>query len=152
MSISDKLRKTYGNIYLTLSFFLFGLFISVFWLIPILHDALIGFLLLIVAVGIVCFFIPIIQKAYDYFVDIRIEQIRKSDKAQLLRLDGLISLVLSFVYFSICVCSLWGFFIFLKTLGLISVVLFIFSFDMFQSSVIKACNKFMEIKEVLDEW
>lgn len=47
MSDSEKLRRKQGNIWLALSLFILALCVSSFWLIALLKDVLIGFLLLI---------------------------------------------------------------------------------------------------------
>ncbi len=151
MSVSDKLRKTRGNLWLALSFFLFALCVSAFWLIPILNNVLIGTILVIAAIFIFIFWLPITQVAYDYFVDVDKKKIDKSDKAQLLRLNGLIALLWSFAFLTIAICFLWGFFVFFETIGFICLVLFIPSLKIFSLCVNDAREKFMAIKEEFDE-
>lgn len=151
MSDSDKLRKTRGNLWLALSFFLLALCVSAFWLIVILHNALIGMLLAIAVISIFGFWLPITQEAYDYFVDVPKKKIDKSDKAQLLRLNGLISLVWSFVVLAIGICFLWGIFVFWGATGFICLILFVLSLFIFSTFVDEARDKFMAIKKVFDE-
>lgn len=151
MSDSDKLRKMYGNLWLALSSFLLALCVSAFWLIVILQDALIGVLLVVAVILIFSFLVPVTQEAYDCFVDVPKKKIDKSDKAQLLRLNGLISLVWSFVFLSIAICFLWGIFVFWGTIGAICLVSLIPSLKISSLCVNDACDKFMAIKKVFDE-
>lgn len=151
MSDSDKLRKTRGNLWLALSFFLLALCVSAVWLIVILHNALIGILLAIAVIIIFGFWLPITQKAYDYFVDVPKKKIDKSDKAQLLRLNGLISLVWSFVVLAINICFLWGIFVFWGTGSFICLGFLIPFLKLFSLCVDEARDKFMAIKKLFDE-
>lgn len=99
MSDSEKLRKTYGNLWLALSLFILALCVSGFWLIALLKDVLIGFLLFIGISILSLFLVLTASNGYNYFVDVSEKKIARSDKAKLLKIQGLISLTTSFAFF-----------------------------------------------------
>lgn len=145
MSDSEKLRKTLGNLHLALSLFLFALGISSIWLTVFFPV----FLLAIFFFFPFCVFSAI--DAYDYFVDVDKERIERSDKAKLLRINGLIYLAWSFAFFAIAICCLWGVFIFWGEIGCILIFIFFFCLCMFCACIEEARNKFMKIKKHFDK-
>lgn len=150
MSDSEKLRKTYGNLCLALSLFLLALGISSIWLAVLFP--LSSFLALPLAIF---FFFPgwiySAMDAYNYFVDVSKERFEDSDKAKLLRVNGLIYLAWSFAFFAIGICCWWGVFVFWGIIGFILLLIFFTCLIMFGLFIDKACSKFMAIKKHFDE-
>lgn len=151
MSDSEKLRKTYGNLWLALSLFILALCVSSFWLIALLKDVLIGFLLLIGISILSLFFVLAASNGYNYFVDVSEKKIARSDKAKLLKIQGLISLTTSFAFFAFCICCLWVIFLFWGDTGFIFLLLFMACSIMFSILSKSSCSKFMAIKKLFDE-
>lgn len=150
MSDSEKLRKTYGNLCLALSLFLLTLSISSIWCAVVFPPSAI----LVIPFALFIFFPCCIFSAidaYDYFVDVSKERFEDSDKAKLLRVNGLIYLAWSFTFFAIGICCLWGIFVFWGIIGFILLLIFFTCLIMFGLFIDKACSKFMAIKKHFDE-
>lgn len=153
MSDSDKLRKTYGDLNLALSFFLLAIAISSIWLAIILPNFI---TIPLSFIYIVIFFFPCFtwatEDACKYFVGVCKKKIDGSDKAKLLRINGLISLTWSFAFFAISICCLWGIFVFWKVTALILILVFALSLAFFSILITAARDSFMSIKKIFDEY
>lgn len=150
MSDSEKLRKTYGNLCLALSLFLLALGISSIWLAVVFPPSAIGVIPFALFIFFPCCIFSAID-AYDYFVDVSKERFEDSDKAKLLRVNGLIYLAWSFTFFTIGICCLWGVFVFWGNISFVLLILFFSCLCIFCGCIDEACSKFMAIKKYFDE-
>lgn len=148
MSDSEKLRRTTGNLWLALSFFLFTLAVCGIWSIFVFSWGLAVTLIGILPTIFILMSICISYGAYDTFIVVDNSEINKSDSAKLRRIDGIFELIGAYIFLALSISDIWVFFAFAEIVSsfwsifIIALAVFVGAFYGF---VIVAVNNFMAI-------
>lgn len=153
MSDSEKLRRTQGNIWLTVAFIPFIIAICAIWL---MFTTYYGFILMLFGTVPLLFFtlsIVVSTKSYETYIGVSEELIINSDSAKLRKINGICELVCAYVLLALAISSIWVIFVFAKdTLFLVVfVVLFCVFLGGFFGNVIVAVNDFMAIEKLVEK-
>lgn len=148
MSDSEKLRKKQGNLWLTLSFFLFSLTICGIWITSLTSwiALLAGSVFFLITLGFLS--IDLAQKAYKTYVGVSDEEISKSDLAKLKKISGISELVSAFIFLALAISTIWVIFVFAEIISPflpILVIAFSVFVGFFYGCIIVAINNFIEI-------
>lgn len=151
MSDSEKLRKKQGNLYLTLSFFLFAIAICGIWSIFIYPWGLAVTLIGIFPTIFICMSICISYGAYETFTAVDKSEIDKCDSAKLRKINGISELVSAFVFLTLAISNIWAIFVFAELTLFLPVLMIPFGVfaGCFYGCVILSVKNFMEIEKLV---
>lgn len=149
MSDSEKLRRTTGNLWLALSFFLFTLAVCGIWSIFLFSWGLAVTLIGILPTIFILMSICISYAAYDTFIVVDNSEISKSDSAKLRRINGIFELVGAYVFLALAISTIWVIFVFFKITIFFPILMIPFALfaGCFYGCLILAVDNFMSIEK-----